>query len=77
MIARLRVNVETALAQYDTIGNAVFGKPRHFTLGGIALPKYPAANMKAALLKVIEDTSGVKRAAEISLKNEHKFACRT
>ena len=59
MIGRLRMTIDDALAQYDVMGNQVFGKPRllHRQLDFLnyATPKYPSRNMVNALLEIVRN----------------------
>lgn len=59
MLGRLRMSIDDALAQYDIVGNQVFGKPRllHRQLGFLnyATPKYRSRDMKKAILEVVRN----------------------
>ncbi|KAF2259842.1 FabD/lysophospholipase-like protein [Lojkania enalia] len=67
MLSRMEMDIDKALQQYTTIGNAVFAKPRHLHTsikGFNALrPKYPTKNMEKALQDVIE--VGIKEELEM------------
>lgn len=81
MLARLQMEVDDALAQYDIVGDKVFGHPRlHFR--GAPWPKYSTRRMEGALREVIRnclDRSGRPGGLEYSmlLKTEDDGACRT
>ncbi|KAF2186732.1 FabD/lysophospholipase-like protein [Zopfia rhizophila CBS 207.26] len=57
MLARMEMDIEKAIGQYDDVGKKVFAKPRllHSIKGGNALvPKYPTSNVENALRDVIK-----------------------
>jgi hypothetical protein len=59
MLGRLEMSVDTALDQYDIVGNEVFGRPRfiHSTIGlaNFVRAKYPTNIMEDALISVIRN----------------------
>lgn len=83
MLGRMRMGVQHAIRQYETIGDNVFGRPRHFAMGGYTRPKYRSQDMVRALKQVIED--GCKEEydrlredkQEMRLRDENEDACRT
>jgi len=56
MLARMEMTIDQAMAQYDIIGDAVFGKPRflHSTIAATNYlqPKYPSRRMVRAIQRV-------------------------
>ena len=69
----MEMPVQTALEQYDVVGNLVFGQPRrlHSQIGmaNFLRPKYPSRNMAKAIVQVIE--SGLE---EELIQSERKAA---
>jgi len=59
MLGRMEMTVDEALAQYDVVGNLVFGKPRflhkRFRQADYLKPRYPSKNMALALQQVIQN----------------------
>ncbi|KAI9777994.1 MAG: hypothetical protein M1816_004291 [Peltula sp. TS41687] len=57
MLGRIRMSIDDALAQYDTVGNQVFGNPRmlhrRFSILNYVKPKYRSRDMKKAVLEVV------------------------
>ncbi|KAK8151682.1 acyl transferase/acyl hydrolase/lysophospholipase [Phyllosticta citrichinensis] len=53
MLSRMELDVETALKQYDVVGNQVFGHPRlvpkYVSASSLVQPKYASARMEKAL----------------------------
>ncbi|KAF2766447.1 FabD/lysophospholipase-like protein [Teratosphaeria nubilosa] len=82
MLSRMQMDIDRALAQYEVVGDGVFGHPRPLAIGAFR-PKYRAGRMKAAIRKVVENgAQGERRRAddetrEIRLKNENPDACHT
>lgn len=77
------MDIDTALDQYEVVGNGVFATPRSKATGGGSFrPKYPAELMETALLKVLrnglsDEQKGKIDVTNIRLKNENKSACHT
>lgn len=59
MLGRLRMPIDDALAQYDIVGDRVFGKPRmlhrQFGFLNYATPKYRSRDMEKAILEVVRN----------------------
>jgi hypothetical protein len=72
MLGRLEMSVDTALHQYNVVGNEVFGKPRfiHSKIGlaDFLRAKYSSANMENALISVIRN--GIQEEPKVSQKSE-------
>ena len=56
MLARMEMTIDQAMAQYDVVGDTVFGKPRflHSTIAATNYlqPKYPSRRMIKAIQRV-------------------------
>lgn len=56
MLGRMELDVDTALKQYDTVGNQVFGHPRlapkYISASSLVQPKYASWRMEKALQEV-------------------------
>ena len=74
MLARMEMDIDKALEQYDTVGNAVFAKPRflHSSIRGVSAvrPKYPSRNMAEALKCVIK--KGLEDELNLVATSAHK-----
>ncbi|KAK5128542.1 hypothetical protein LTR85_003213 [Meristemomyces frigidus] len=83
MLSRMKLSIDEALAQYDAVGNKVFGNPRTVHFDGKLLSKYHPKDMKAAVLSIIETQLGEERkrtqtrSDKIPLRNENPEACHT
>ncbi|KAI9783850.1 MAG: hypothetical protein M1816_001151 [Peltula sp. TS41687] len=59
MLGRLRMPIDDAFAQYDVVGNQVFGKPRilhrQFGFLNYISSKYRSRDMKKAILQVVKN----------------------
>lgn len=83
MLSRMKLSIDEALAQYDVVGNKVFGNPRPVHLDGKLLSKYRPQDMKKAVLSIIEARLGDERtrtqlrSKTIPLRNENPEACQT
>jgi hypothetical protein len=83
MLSRMKMSVNEALQQYNTVGNGVFAQPRPriVSIGGVLRPKYESKKMIEALKKVVKN--GSKKEShrtghiEIRLRNENSDACHT
>ena len=57
MLSRIEMDIDTALQQYDMVGDQVFARPRFlhsFIKGANAIrPKYPSRYMERAIQEVI------------------------
>lgn len=85
MLSRLKMDVNEALEQYNTVGNDVFAqhRPKILTFGGVLRPKYGTKKIEGALRKVVEN--GAEREtrrtkclpSDIRLRDENTDACHT
>jgi hypothetical protein len=81
MLSRLKMSIDVALEQYNTVGNEVFAHPRASL--GLARPKYKTESLKNALHSMLakglvaESRRTSTDVNEIRLKNENTFACHT
>lgn len=58
MLSRMEMDIDKALKQYDSVGTAVFARPRPFSWvrGANAIrPKYKSRYMEHAIQKIIQD----------------------
>lgn len=86
MLGRLRMSIDQALGQYDTVGNRVFGRPRmlhrHVGMLKYITPKYRARDMEDAVIEVIheglpQESSWWARNAEQAPLESDPAQCRT
>ena len=85
MLSRLKMDIDDALEQYNTVGNDVFAKPRPsvLTIRGVLKPNFGTKRMNGALCKVVEHGSEKERLRtghsldEIKLGNGNTDACHT
>ncbi|KAH9845677.1 FabD/lysophospholipase-like protein [Teratosphaeria destructans] len=82
MLSRMQMDIDTAIEQYDLVGDEVFGHPRPLVAGAFR-PKYRAGRMKAAICKVVQNGAQAERrraddeTREIRFQNENPDACHT
>lgn len=57
LLARLEMDIDTALDQYDIFGNSVFAKPRflHSRTKYLLGPKFRTKDIESTLIKVIKE----------------------
>jgi hypothetical protein len=85
MLSRLRMDVNEALEQYNTVGNDVFAqyRPKIATLGGVVRPKYSTEKIEEALRQVVANGSRREfkrtkcQASKIRLLSDNTDACHT
>jgi hypothetical protein len=80
MLSRLKMDVDDALEQYNTVGNDVFAqyRPKITTVAGLVRPKYGTKKIEKALRQVIENGSEREcQASELRLHSDNTDACHT
>jgi len=80
MLARMEMDVDEALKQYDTVGKSVFARPRTLhssvSLLSAVRPKYKSRYMNEALKKVIAEGLRIKDAHKVPFASD-PARCRT